>query len=381
MSKVIFNPSNSPTVGVEVEAQIVDKTTGDLVNIAENIVNGFNNEDRVKHELYLSTVEITSSPALDTNKTYKELSSIFKKVLDLANNSNAGLISTGTHPFALYEDQVITNVNPRYEEFAQKYGWAVRRLLTFGMHVHVGMDSKEKAVAVHDEIRKYLPLVLALSACSPFWRGKDTELYCSRLSVFQGLPNTGLPEPYLEWSEYEQSLKTLVAADVIKEKIGYRQVWKDVRIHPAYGTVEVRIADSMPSLIDTVAVATFVQALAIKIGDDWEEGNLDEPTPNWLIERNRWAAIKEGLNAKFIIDLEGRTKPIKEVIKNLTNEIKPIAESLGSLNRLNELENIFKSDNIVENMRNFHKKETLDQLVKELQKILNESLDNPIFEL
>ena len=378
MSEVVFNPSKSPTVGVEVEAQIVDNTTGDLVNIAENIVNGFNNEDRVKHELYLSTVEITSSPSLDTNNTYDELSSIFKEVLNLANNNNAGLIATGTHPFALYEDQVITNVNPRYEEFAQKYGWAVRRLLTFGMHVHVGMDSKEKAVAVHDEIRKYLPLVLALSACSPFWRGKDTELYCSRLSVFQGLPNTGLPEPYFEWSEYEQSLKTLVAADVIKEKIGYRQVWKDVRIHPAYGTVEVRIADSMPSLIDTVAVATFVQALAIKIGNDWEAGKLDEPTPNWLIERNRWAAIKEGLNAKFIIDLEGRTKPIKEVIKNLTKEIKPVAESLGSLNRLNELENIFKSDNMVENMRNFHKKESLDALVKELQKILNESLDKPI---
>ena len=378
MSEVVFNPSKSPTVGVEVEAQIVDNTTGDLVNIAENIVNGFNNEDRVKHELYLSTVEITSSPALDTNNTYEELSSIFKEVLDLAIKENAGLIATGTHPFALYEDQVITNVNPRYEEFAQKYGWAVRRLLTFGMHVHVGMDSKEKAVAVHDEIRKYLPLVLALSACSPFWRGKDTELYCSRLSVFQGLPNTGLPEPYLEWSEYVQSLETLVAADVIKEGIGFRQVWKDVRIHPAYGTVEVRIADSMPSLIDTVAVATFVQALAIKIGNDWEEGNLDKPTPNWLIERNRWAAIKEGLNAKFIIDLEGRTKPIKEVIKHLTKEISPIAESLGSLNRLNKLENIFKSDNMVENMRNFHKKESLDALVKELQIILNESLDKPI---
>jgi len=377
MSEVVFNPSKSPTVGVEVEAQIVDNATGNLVNIAENIVNGFNNEDRVKHELYLSTVEITSSPALDTNNTYEELSSIFKDVLDLAIKENAGLIATGTHPFALYEDQVITNVNPRYEEFAQKYGWAVRRLLTFGMHVHVGMDSKEKAVAVHDEIRKYLPLVLALSACSPFWRGKDTELYCSRLSVFQGLPNTGLPEPYLEWSEYEQSLETLVAANVIKEGIGYRQVWKDVRIHPAYGTVEVRIADSMPSLIDTVAVATFVQALAIKIGNDWEEGNLDKPTPNWLIERNRWAAIKEGLNAKFIIDLDGRTKPIKEVIKNLTKEISPIAESLGSLNRLNKLENIFKSDNMVENMRNFHKKESLDQLVKHLQKILNESLDKP----
>ena len=374
MSEVVFNPSKSPTVGVEVEAQIVDNTTGDLVNIAENIVNGFNNEDRVKHELYLSTVEITSSPALDTNNTYDELSSIFKKVLDLAIKENAGLIATGTHPFALYEDQVITNVNPRYEEFAQKYGWAVRRLLTFGMHVHVGMDSKEKAVAVHDEIRKYLPLVLALSACSPFWRGKDTELYCSRLSVFQGLPNTGLPEPYLEWSEYEQSLETLVAADVIKEGIGYRQVWKDVRIHPAYGTVEVRIADSMPSLVDTVAVATFVQALAIKIGNDWEEGRLQAPTPNWLIERNRWAAIKEGLNAKFIIDLEGNTLPIKDVIKQLTKEITPIAESLGSLNRLNELENIFNSDNMVQNMRNLHKKGSLDGLVKELQNILINSL-------
>ena len=378
MEKIKFNPSKEPTVGVEVESQIVDKSTGDLVNIAENIVNGYGNEERVKHELYLSTVEVTSSPALDTNNTYSELSSIFKDILALANKNNAGLIATGTHPFALYEDQVITNVNPRYEEFANKYGWAVRRLLTFGMHVHVGMDSKEKAVAVHDEIRKYLPLVLALSACSPFWRGKDTELYCSRLSVFQGLPNTGLPEPYYEWREYEQSLQTLVEADIIKAGVGYRQIWKDVRIHPAYGTIEVRIADSMPSLIDTVAVATFVQSLAIYIGNKWEDGNLPSPTPNWLIERNRWAAIKEGLNANFIIDLEGRTKPIKEVIKNLTKEIKPIAESLGSLNRLNELENIFKSDNMVENMRNFHKKESLDGLVKELQNILNESLDNPI---
>ena len=378
MEKIEFNPSKEPTVGVEVESQIVDKSTGDLVNIAENIVNGYGNEERVKHELYLSTVEVTSSPTLDTNNTYTELSSIFKDILQLANKNNAGLIATGTHPFALYEDQVITNVNPRYEEFANKYGWAVRRLLTFGMHVHVGMDSKEKAVAVHDEIRKYLPLVLALSACSPFWRGKDTELYCSRLSVFQGLPNTGLPEPYYEWREYEQSLQTLVEADIIKAGVGYRQIWKDVRIHPAYGTIEVRIADSMPSLIDTVAVATFVQSLAIYIGNKWQDGNLPSPTPNWLIERNRWAAIKEGLNANFIIDLEGRTKPIKEVIKNLTKEIKPIAESIGSLNRLNELENIFKSDNMVENMRNFHKKESLDALVKELQKILNESLDKPI---
>lgn len=378
MEKIKFTPSKEPTVGVEVESQIVDKSTGDLVNIAENIVNGYGNEERVKHELYLSTVEVTSSPALDTNNTYSELSSIFEDILELANKNNAGLIATGTHPFALYEDQVITNVNPRYEEFANKYGWAVRRLLTFGMHVHVGMDSKEKAVAVHDEIRKYLPLVLALSACSPFWRGKDTELYCSRLSVFQGLPNTGLPEPYYEWREYEQSLQTLVEADIIKAGVGYRQIWKDVRIHPAYGTIEVRIADSMPSLIDTVAVATFVQSLAIYIGNKWEDGNLPPPTPNWLIERNRWAAIKEGLNANFIIDLEGRTKPIKEVIKDLTKEIKPIAESLGSLNRLNELENIFKSDNMVENMRNFHKKESLDALVKELQNILNESLDNPI---
>ena len=378
MEKIKFTPSKDPTVGVEVESQIVDKSTGDLVNIAENIVNGYGNEERVKHELYLSTVEVTSSPALDTNNTYSELSSIFEDILELANKNNAGLIATGTHPFALYEDQVITNVNPRYEEFANKYGWAVRRLLTFGMHVHVGMDSKEKAVAVHDEIRKYLPLVLALSACSPFWRGKDTELYCSRLSVFQGLPNTGLPEPYYEWREYEQSLQTLVEADIIKAGVGYRQIWKDVRIHPAYGTIEVRIADSMPSLIDTVAVATFVQSLAIYIGNKWEDGNLPPPTPNWLIERNRWAAIKEGLNANFIIDLEGRTEPIKEVIKDLTKEIKPIAESLGSLNRLNELENIFKSDNMVENMRNFHKKESLDGLVKELQNILNDSLDNPI---
>ena len=374
MEKIVFNPSEKPTVGVEVEAQLVDNDSGDLVNIAEGIIKKYNNEDRVKHELYLSTVEITSSPLMDTNDTYKELSSIFNKVLEIANENNASLISAGSHPFAMYEDQVITDVNPRYGEFADKYGWAVRRLLTFGMHVHVGIDSKEKAVAVHDEIRKYLPLFLALSASSPFWRGKDTELHCSRLSVFQGLPNTGLPEPYHEWSQYEQSLQTLVKAGVIKPDVGYRQVWKDVRIHPEYGTVETRIADSMPSLIETVSVATLVQALVIKIGRDWEAGRLSEPDPNWLIERNRWAAIKEGLNAQFITDTDGNTKPIVEVTKNLLSDLSEIGEELGSINRLNFVNNILESTPLVETMRNIHKESSLVGLVKELQKKLLNSL-------
>ena len=374
MEKIVFNPSEKPTVGIEVEAQLVDNDSGDLVNIAEGIIKKYNNEDRVKHELYLSTVEVTSSPLMNTNDTYKELSSIFNKVLEIANENNAGLISTGSHPFAMYEDQVITDVNPRYGEFADKYGWAVRRLLTFGMHVHVGIDSKEKAIAVHDEIRKYLPLFLALSASSPFWRGKDTELYCARLSVFQGLPNTGLPEPYHEWSQYEQSLQTLVKAGVIKPDVGYRQVWKDVRIHPEYGTVETRIADSMPSLTETVAVATLVQALVIKIGRDWEAGRLSEPDPNWLIERNRWAAIKEGLNAQFITDTDGNTKSIVEVIKTLLSELSGIGEELGSTNRLNFVNNILESTPLVETMRNIHKESSLVELVKELQKKLLNSL-------
>ena len=374
MEKIVFNPSEKPTVGIEVEAQLVDNNSGDLVNIAEGIIKKYNNEDRVKHELYLSTVEVTSSPLMNTNDTYKELSSIFNKVLEIANENNAGLISTGSHPFAMYEDQVITDVNPRYGEFADKYGWAVRRLLTFGMHVHVGIDSKEKAIAVHDEIRKYLPLFLALSASSPFWRGKDTELYCARLSVFQGLPNTGLPEPYHEWSQYEQSLQTLVKAGVIKPDVGYRQVWKDVRIHPEYGTVETRIADSMPSLTETVAVATLVQALVIKIGRDWDAGKLNEPDPNWLIERNRWAAIKEGLNAQFITGTDGNTKPIVEVIKNLLSELSGIGEELGSTNRLNFVNNILESTPLVETMRNIHKESSLVELVKELQKKLLNSL-------
>ena len=121
-----FNPSKEPTVGVEVEAQLVDNASGELVNIAESIVNEYSDEDSVKHELYLSTVEVTSSPALNTNDTYSELSSIVSKVLEIAKKQNAGLITTGTHPFALYEDQKITNVNPRYQEFADKYGWAVK---------------------------------------------------------------------------------------------------------------------------------------------------------------------------------------------------------------------------------------------------------------
>jgi len=118
MEKVTFNPSVKPTVGIEIEAQLVDKTSGNLVNIAEDIVNEYSDEERVKHEFYLSTVEVTSSPALDINDTYKELSAILSKVLKIAEKEGAGLISSGAHPFALYEDQIVTQVNPRYQEFA-----------------------------------------------------------------------------------------------------------------------------------------------------------------------------------------------------------------------------------------------------------------------
>ena len=374
MQEITFNPSADPTVGVEIEAQLIDKESGNLVNIAEGIINKYGDEERVKHELYLSTVEVTSSPALNTNDTYTELSQILKKVLEIAGQEGAGLISAGSHPFALYEDQNITQVNPRYQEFADSYGWAVLRLLTFGMHVHVGMDSKEKAVAVHDEIRKYLPIVLALSTSSPFWRGRDTELYCTRLSVFQGLPNTGLPEPYQQWSEYEQSLQTLVEAGFIKPNVAYRQVWKDVRIHPEYGTVEIRIADSMPSLKDTVAVATLIQALCIKIGKDWEDGLLEKPTPTWLIENNRWSAIKKGLNAEFILDKTGKTIPIVHMIETLVDELKPIAKNLGSQDKLLDVKSILKDDGIVDSMKQIAKNGSLVDVVIFLEEKLNSSL-------
>jgi carboxylate-amine ligase len=242
------------------------------------------------------------------------------------------------------------------------------------MHVHVGMDSKEKAVAVHDEIRKYLPIVLALSTSSPFWRGRDTELYCTRLSIFQGLPNTGLPEPYQQWSEYEQSLQTLVEAGFIKPNVAYRQVWKDVRIHPEYGTVEIRIADSMPSLKDTVAVATLIQALCIKIGKDWEDGLLEKPTPTWLIENNRWSAIKKGLNAEFILDKTGKTIPIVHMIETLVDELKPIAKNLGSQDKLLDVKSILKDDGIVDSMKQIAKNGSLVDVVIFLEEKLNSSL-------
>ena len=374
MKEVVFNPSEKPTVGVEIEAQLIDKESGNLVNIAEKIINEYADEERVKHELYLSTVEVTSSPALNTRDTYKELSEILNKVLEIAKEENAGLISAGAHPFALYEDQNITQVNPRYQEFADTYGWAVLRLLTFGMHVHVGMDSKEKAIAVHDEVRKYLPLILAMSTSSPFWRGRDTDLYCARLSIFQGLPNTGLPEPYYTWKEYEQSLQTLIKAGVIKPDVAYRQVWKDVRIHPEYGTVEIRIADSMPSLIDTVAVATFVQALCIKIGEDWEKGRLGKPTPTWLVENNRWAVIKEGLNAEFIIDSSGETKPITLVIKEIIESISSVAEGLGSRDNLFSINSLIDNDQVVDEMREISNQKSLVEVVHFLEKKLISSL-------
>ena len=147
-----------------------------------------------------------------------------------------------------------------------------------------------------------------------------------------------------------------------------------MRIHPEYGTVEIRIADSMPSLKDTVAVATLIQALCIKIGKDWEDGLLEKPTPTWLIENNRWSAIKKGLNAEFILDKTGKTIPIVHMIETLVDELKPIAKNLGSQDKLLDVKSILKDDGIVDSMKQIAKNGSLVDVVIFLEEKLNSSL-------
>jgi carboxylate-amine ligase len=231
----------------------------------------------------------------------------------------------GSHPFTRWDSQQISP-KERYAQLVERMQWLARRLQIFGVHVHVGVRAPEKAIPIVNALSQYLPHFLALSASSPFWSGCDTGLASARTKVFEGMPTGGLPHQLADWAEFEEYMETLIRAGAIES---VREVWWDVRPHPDFGTVELRVCDGLPTLDEIGVVAALAQCLVEQFDTQLDRG-YTLPTPaEWVLRENKWRAVRYGLDADVVVDDQGTVRPVRETIAELVEELMPVARRLG----------------------------------------------------
>jgi glutamate---cysteine ligase / carboxylate-amine ligase len=254
-----------------------------------------------------------------------DLAATVAEVQAAAGRRNLGLMCSGTHPTTDWASQDISP-GERYRQLVERNQLLARQLQIFGVHVHVGVRSGDKAIAIVNALLDYVPHFLALSASSPFWMGADTGLASYRSKVFEGLPTAGLPYQLHDWAEFERYMELQIETGAIQT---VREVWWDIRPHPNFGTVELRICDGLPTLDEIAAVAAMAQCLVEQMDGQLDRGyRLPEPRA-WVVRENKWRAARYGLDAEIVADARGTVRPVRAAIHELVDDLTPTARRLG----------------------------------------------------
>ena len=323
--KISFNGSSGPTLGVELELQIIDPATKNLMSGAPRILARSETDTHIKPELIESTIELNTDVCQDVAAVRRELEERVGRLVALCDELGYEVASAGTHPFAEWSEQRVTS-KERYTLLVERCQWPARRLMIFSLHVHVGVEGGEKAIAVVNALTTYLPHLLALSSSSPFFNSLDPGLASCRVKVFESLPTAGLPYRLVNWAEFQHLMTTLINAKAIES---IREVWWDVRPHPDFGTVEVRICDGLPTLDDVVAMTAMIQSLVVWLGDQYDDGVYLPLQRHWVVQENKWRASRWSLDAEIIVDEDGRLERLTDSIGALLERLAPVATRLG----------------------------------------------------
>ncbi len=327
MAKLHFNSNATHTIGVELELGIVDAKSQQLVSGCNDLIQRLPSElERdVKYELMQCCIEVISGVCHDVGEARNDLERKLRQVEQAADAEGMQLWWGATHPFGLWEEQQVTK-NQRYLDLVQSLQELAKRLITFGLHVHVGVDTGDKAVMICDRIMQHLPTLLALSASSPFWQQRDTGLHSHRSKVMEGLPTAGLPTLMRNWSEYVWLVNHMVETGFINT---IREIWWDVRPHHNFGTVEVRVCD-MPGNIDHVCGLTaLIQCLVKKLSDEIDEGMYQFDCHPMMVRQNKWRAARFGSGASLVHAREYNVRTVKQIADDLVDRLRDVAIDLG----------------------------------------------------
>lgn len=319
-----FSGSAGYTLGVEEELCIVDATSGELVPRIEEVMARLPDglSESVSYELFQSVLEIKSPVCSTVGELENRLKGLRNRVGSWTAASGASLACAGTHPFSRYVDQKITD-QERYRHVIETLRWVAEREVIFGQHVHVGVPGPEEAIIAHNRLAEQAPLLLALSANSPFWQGRDTGFESTRVKIFETFPRAGLPPAFASYREFEEYVDLMVEAGAMDD---YTFCWWDVRPHPEMGTIELRVLDAQTSLPAASALTALTQCIVARALE--EDGPL-LPYARELALENKWRAARHGLDASFY-DLSRRENvPAREAARSLVQELRPVAQDLG----------------------------------------------------
>jgi len=331
-----FNPSRGATLGVEWELQLVDAETRQLRQDAREVLASLpmlsegGDIPKIRHELMESTVEIVTDICQTVGEAKDDLAATVAELRAAAAERGITLACTGTHPISDWRDAVMAPVQ-RYADLIEEMQWLARRIQTFGVHVHVGVSDVDKAIPIVNALSCYLPHFLALTASSPYWSGHDTGLASSRAVVFGQLPTAGPPHLLDDWAAFEDYMDTLLRAGTIRS---IKEVWWDIRPHPDFGTVEIRMFDGIPTPRELGMAAALCQSLVTLFEQQLDRGYTLPRPAAWVVRDNKWRATRYGLDAIVITDDAGATAPLRDDLYELIRELEPVADRLGCAEEL-----------------------------------------------
>ncbi len=327
---VDFRPSPRPTLGVEWELGLVDARTGDLVSSAAAVVEEARGaipqgQSRVHRELLRNTVELVTGICESVPQAVGDLRESRDVVRRVARQRGLEIFSAGTHPFARWYDQEVSE-GERYATLIERTQWWGRHMLIFGVHVHVGVDSAGKVLPILNALLRWFPHLQALSASSPFWGGADTGYASNRALMFQQLPTAGLPFQFDTWPQFEAYVGDMLATGVISD---FKEIRWDIRPSPALGTIEVRVCDGLPTLDEVAAIAALTHCLVVDLDRRLEAGEALPALPPWHVQENKWRAARYGLDAEVILDAQNRERLVTDDLHDLLSRLEPVAARLG----------------------------------------------------
>jgi len=341
-----YGKSDPYTLGVEEEYMLLDGETFDLVQHVDTVLaatSGHELESRINPELMQSVLEIATPVCHTAADVEAELRKLRGFVCDLARERGMRVGSAGTHPFSLFERQRIT-ARDRYRNLVDQMQYVARRELIFGMHVHVAVDDAEKAIQVVNGLLVHVPMLLALSANSPFWRGEPTGLSSSRQMVFAAFPRSGPPPRFDNYAEYAEVVGQLEKTGCIAD---YTHIWWDIRLHPRLGTIEIRICDAVTRVEEAVALTAYCQALVKHFCERHERGEQIPSYHRILTTENKWLAARYGLEAPVMDLATGRRNRVSvaQLVRRTLKELEPHARELGSERELEGVREILSRGN------------------------------------
>ena len=335
-----FEISDNSTLGVEWEVALVDRDSGELAQRAQEVLEAVVSEypelgeegdhPQVTGEFLQNTVEMVTGVCQNVPEALEHLSQTQDRIREVTDPRGLEIFAAGTHPFSDWADQPVVDAERYYKVLDRAQYWG-RQMVIFGLHVHVGVDHRDKALPVLDGLMNYYPHLLALSANSPYWCGHDTGYASQRAQLFQQLSTAGLPFHFDSWDEYETYVADLIATDVIEETSENR--W-DIRPVPRFGTVEMRVCDGPSNLREVGALTALTQCLVESFSRTLDEGGSIPVMPPWHHQENKWRAARYGLDAVVIKDAQNHQTPLTEDLTDVLNRLEPLAAELGCAQEL-----------------------------------------------